>query len=187
MTISLLSPNLLLLDNLFNGDGGTDLPHGSAVEISFGIDDDDEQEKDELTYEKDSDIVDEDIYEDESDSSNVIQKVTKGKIILDKIRSQFRYPSNLHKQRPFNWCQHLAGLYHPRNNGLNGGKTLYRVEPTTKSTIIRLSRRVRSHATLSAMLRVLMSKGIAYPIPVHPSMENQIAVEDTKNTILTKP
>jgi hypothetical protein len=195
---------LLLLHNLFENDNGMDLPHGSAADLCFGVDEHSDRDsvvekKDEALAEasgndggiafNDESIVDYDLEEDNDDGqdpNNSLNKDSSMKdTILDNIHSKLTKQPN--SSKPYNWCQYLAGLHYPRRDKGEKETAVYRIDPTTKSTMIRMSRRIRSHATLCAMLKLLMTTELPNPIPVHPSMESYMTTESASRKISTKP
>mmetsp|Transcript_28753 Transcript_28753/g.33035 ORF Transcript_28753/g.33035 Transcript_28753/m.33035 type:complete len:900 (+) Transcript_28753:88-2787(+) len=172
---------LLLLQNLFQNDIGMDLPHGSGVDICFG-DDDMIEPNDELMNEDfaPNDIEDEQSniegLDDANDNENTVVTSKKEKL-LQLIKQCIIHERG---QKAYNWCQYLAGLHYPRKLNSNQVK----IDPTSKSTIVNLSRRVRSHATLTNLINSL--KKSPNSIPIHPSMEGKIQGYDKINSKLEK-
>lgn len=115
-----------------------------------------------------------------------VKKQSKNEIILDAIRSKLIQPPNSHKT--YNWCQYLAGLHYPTMSTASATVTTTpcRIDPTTKSTMMRLCRCIRSHATLSAMTKMMIKSKLPNAIPVHPSMEGLFTTENSRGMVYTK-
>lgn len=189
--------SISLLHNLFQNDTGLKLPHGCGANLCFDSEEDGEIGTGTVndTHETKGDQEDEtdEIYEmadegpemvdyddDESEIQNNITKPSKGEIILQRIVSTLIQQN--HAPKCYNWCQYLAGLHYSQTNQNNTNTATagedessslhYRVYPTTKSAMMRLSRRIRSHATLTSTLKMLQGSKLPSTIPIHPSMED---------------
>jgi hypothetical protein len=203
--------NLLLLQNLFDNDEGMTLPHVCALDIQFRLEDEEDDDKEDGFNENqkleqsdnpslNDDDDDEQMIEYDEEDADVetnyhnsdgykTKNVSKSQVILDKIRNKLIMEPNSYK--PYYWCQYLAGLHYPRkventDTSVTSTGSMYRIDPTIKSTIMRLRRRVRSHATLSAMIKSFMKKDLSNPIPVHPSMKDVLGENECNYKCRTK-
>ena len=172
---------LWLLHNLFDNDAGMELPNGFAAKLCFEIDEKLEVNKDETIQGGEENFADDkddtfeiagedDILLDYGDSEAVDvsheETKTNSDIFLNRVRLELIESNNVLK--PYKWCQYLAGLQYPTKDKKDS--TSYRIDPTTKSLLVKLSRRIRSHATLAAMIKIFTKKELPNPIPLHPAM-----------------
>ena len=177
--------NLLLLHNLFDNDSGMYLPHGCAADLCYGIDKEDENTSENqdmminnrsngndmaINYDEESISEENDISLKQNNHSTSFVKRLLNEVRHELIEQQI-------SRKPYNWCQYLAGLYYPtrhKKDQSDDGTTTYQIDPTTKSTLMRVYRRVRSHVTLATLIKALMAKEFSNSIPMHPSMKNII-------------
>ena len=127
---------ILLLHNLFEGDDGNDQPHGSVVNLVFvgGECGDEEghvtEDEDYVVYDEDGVQHPTEIFES-TDATVVIENdvemtdndkemsyplpsptsTAMDQAALQKIHQTLRNEKN--GVKPYNWCQHLAGLHYP--------------------------------------------------------------------------
>ena len=158
---SLWAKDDLLLHDLFDKDDGRDLPLGCCADIIYRAEKDAEISvaKDEIS------MFDEDSDEEEQKED----AVSPAQMAVWKIRQSFQSTSK--HGRPYNWCQYLAGLNHPKPHAGSKDELLghSQIEATTKTALQTLYRRIRAHATLSVLIKKLSI--LPNPIPVHPSVE----------------
>jgi hypothetical protein len=77
-------------------------------------------------------------------------------------------------KRPYNWCNYLGGLHL-----VPGDKKVSEMHVSTRVVVKVLVRRVRSLATLHAILPMLSRQ--PHPIPVHASMQNLFSSDDSSS------
>eukprot|EP00980_Cylindrotheca_fusiformis_P005624 scaffold1184_cov132-Cylindrotheca_fusiformis.AAC.45 len=81
--------------------------------------------------------------------------------------------SNVRK-RPYNWCNYLGGLH-----VIPGDKKASEMHISTYVVVKAIARRVKSLATLNALLSTLSH--IPNPIPIHPSMQDGFSINGSMN------
>jgi hypothetical protein len=82
--------------------------------------------------------------------------------------------SSSESKRPYSWCNYLGGFHL-----VPGDKKASEMHVSTRVVVKVLVRRVRSLATLHAILPMLSRH--PNPIPVHASMQNSFASDDSSN------
>ena len=183
--------SLALLEQLFLGDDGRELPPGSCANVVYkdsqGEQEDEDERKNQPSQPKDIDMEDLNDAGDPSLYYGNSQMLSTKQQALYTIRMALKTDSRgplkntgieLH---PYHWLQYASGLHYamPNPQGLHATTTLnskkcnavaqLTIESTIKAVMQQLDRRIRSHTTLAALVHLLETKR-PHPIPIHPSI-----------------
>ena len=188
--------SIALLENLFPEDDGQELPPGSGGNVVYNEQQEEEEGKDDQAppqqqqqQPKDEDEDMEEMMEDDSgDPSLTYGKspaLSTKQQALFSIRMALKTDSKLNVKgaggmelHPYHWLQYASGLHYAMSRSQEKCNAMHTddamgqltIESTIKAVMQQLDRRIRSHATLVALVNLLETKRLQH-IPIHPSLD----------------